>query len=76
MLTIIAAFAQAESQGASDNANLTYKRKFEAGMPVHDLKYTFGFDTDEGGNTYIVEEQAKTVRLFLTLPIKVCGPAR
>ena len=28
MLTIIAAFAQAESQGASDNANLTYKRKF------------------------------------------------
>ena len=55
MLTIIAAFAQAESQGASDNANLNYKRKFEAGMPVHDLKYTFGFDTDEGGNTYIID---------------------
>ena len=26
MLTIIAAFAQAESQGASDNANLTYRQ--------------------------------------------------
>ena len=67
MLTIIAAFAQAESQGASDNANLTVKRKFEAGIPVQDLKYTFGFDTDEGGNTY---------GLFLTLPRKACGPAR
>ena len=76
MLTIIAAFAQAESQGASDNANLTYKRKFEAGMPVHDLKYTFGFDTDEGGNTYIVEEQAKTVRLIFDLAHKGVWPSK
>ena len=76
MLTIIAAFAQAESQGASDNANLTYKRKFEAGMPVHDLKYTFGFDTDEGGNTYIVEEQAKTVRLIFDLAQQGVWPSK
>ena len=76
MLTIIAAFAQAESQGASDNANLTFKRKFEAGIPVHDLKYTFGFDTDEGGNTYIVEEQAKTVRLIFDLAHKGVWPSK
>lgn len=76
MLTIIAAFAQAESQGASDNANLTYKRKFETGIPVQDLKYTFGFDTDEGGNTYIVEEQAQTVRLIFDLAQKGVWPSK
>ena len=76
MLTIIAAFAQAESQGASDNANLTVKRKFEAGIPVQDLKYTFGFDTDEGGNTYIVEEQAQTVRLIFDLAQKGVWPSK
>lgn len=76
MLTIIAAFAQAESQGASDNANLTVKRKFETGIPVQDLKYTFGFDTDEGGNTYIVEEQAQTVRLIFDLAQKGVWPSK
>lgn len=77
MLTIIAAFAQAESPGVLlITANLTYKRKFEAGMPVHDLKYTFGFDTDEGGNTYIVEEQAKTVRLIFDLAHKGVWPSK
>lgn len=76
MLTIIAAFAQAESQGASDNANLTYKRKFEAGIPVHDLKYTFGFDTDESGNVYIIEEQAKTVRLIFDLAQQGVWPSK
>lgn len=70
MLTILAAFAQAESQDASDTARLTFKRKFEAGIPSKDLKYTFGFDTDEGGNVYIVEEQANTVRLIFALAHK------
>lgn len=76
MLTIIAAFAQAESQGASDNASLTYKRKFEAGIPAHDLKFTFGFDTDEGGNVYIVEEQAQTIRLIFDLAHKGVWPSK
>lgn len=76
MLTIIAAFAQAESQGASDNANLTYKRKFEAGIPTYDLKYTFGFDSDEDGNVYIVEEQAKTIRLIFDLAQKGVWPSK
>ena len=34
MLTVLAAFAQAESEGASDNAKMTYKRKFESGIPA------------------------------------------
>lgn len=76
MLTIIAAFAQAESQGASDNAYLTYKRKFEAGIPAQDLKRTFGFDTDEGGNVYIIEEQAKTVRLIFDLAYQGVWPSK
>ena len=76
MLTIIAAFAQAESQGASDNANLTYKRKFEAGIPAQDLNRTFGFDTDEGGNTYIIEEQAETIRLIFYLAQQGVWPSK
>lgn len=76
MLTIIAAFAQAESQGASDNANLTYRRKFKAGIPTHDLKFTFGFDSDEGGNIYIIEEQARTVRLIFDLAQKGVWPSK
>lgn len=76
MLTIIAAFAQAESQGASDNANLTYRRKFNAGIPTHDLKFTFGFDSDEGGNIYIIEEQARTVRLIFDLAQKGVWPSK
>ena len=76
MLTIIAAFAQAESQGASDNANLTYKRKFEAGIPAQDLNRTFGFDTDEGGNTYIIEEQADTIRLIFDLAQQGVWPSK
>lgn len=76
MLTIIAAFAQAESQGASDNANLTYRRKFKAGIPTHDLKFTFGFDSDEGGNIYIIEDQARTVRLIFDLAQKGVWPSK
>lgn len=34
MLTILSAFAQAESEGASENAKLTNLRKFKQGIPA------------------------------------------
>lgn len=76
MLTIIATFAQAESEGASDNAKLTYKRKFSAGIPVSGLERTFGYTADEYGCVRIDEEAAKTVRLIFDLAEKKVWPSK
>lgn len=67
LLTILAAFAQAESEGASDNARLTYRRKFSAGVPVSGVDRTFGFTADADGVISIVEEEANTIRLIFNL---------
>ena len=49
MLTILAAFAQAESESGSVGAKMVYKRKYEAGIPVQYLERSFGFKKDERG---------------------------
>ena len=76
MLSILAAFAQAESEGASDNAYLTYKRKFSAGIPAMSLKRTYGFDEDCEGNTIINEAEAKVIRLIFSLAEKEIWPSK
>ena len=38
MLTILAAFAQAESESGSVGAKMVYQRKYEAGIPVQYLE--------------------------------------
>lgn len=76
MLTILAAFAQAESEGASDNAKLTFKRKFAAGIPASGLERTFGYTADEYGVIHIVQEEAETVRLVFDLAHKGLWPGK
>lgn len=76
LLTILAAFAQAESEGASDNAKLTYRRKFSAGIPTSGLDHTFGFTADADGVISIVEEEAKTIRLIFDLAHKGIWPGK
>ena len=76
MLTILAAFAQAESEGASDNAKLTYRRKFSSGIPVSGLERTFGYMADENGLIHIVDKEAETVRLIFNLAEKGVWPGR
>lgn len=76
MLTILAAFAQAESEGASENARLTYKRKFSAGIPACGIERTFGFTADEDGFIHIVQEEAETVRLVFDLAHKGVWPSK
>lgn len=76
MLTIIAAFAQAESEGASDNAKLTYRRKFQAGKPVRGLEVTYGYTLDEAGEVIICEEQAEVVRLIYDMAEKGVWPSK
>ncbi len=49
MLTIIAAFAQAESESGSIGAKMAYRRKYERGIPVQYLERSFGYTkTDDG----------------------------
>lgn len=76
MLTVLAAFAQAESEGASDNAKLTFKRKFAAGIPAYGLERTFGYTADEEGVIRIVEKEAKTVRLIFNLAEQGIWPSK
>ena len=43
MLTVRAAFAQAESEVGSDTLKMVYRRKFEKGIPSHKIYRTYGF---------------------------------
>jgi DNA invertase Pin-like site-specific DNA recombinase len=76
MLSILAAFAQAESEGAAANARLTYRRKFDAGKRVRGLELTMGYREDENGNIVINEEEAQTVRLIFDIAQKGVWPSK
>lgn len=56
MLTILAAFAQAESESGSEGAKMVYCRKYEQGIPVQYLERSFGYTKDDEGN-YIPDEK-------------------
>lgn len=62
MLTIIAAFAQAESESGSIGAKMVYRRKYEKGIPVQYLDRSFGFTKDERGVFIADENEAVWVR--------------
>ncbi|OLR55026.1 hypothetical protein BHK98_02465 [Hornefia porci] len=70
MLTILAAFAQAESESNSSNVRMTIRNKFKRGEPYFNLSRLYGYTEDENGEIIIDEEQAKTVRLAFELSEK------
>lgn len=76
MLTVLAAFAQAESEGASDNAKMTYKRKFESGIPAHGLESTFGYKANAQGDIVVDEEKAAVVRQIFDLAEQGIWPSK
>lgn len=76
MLTVLAAFAQAESEGASDNAKMTYKRKFESGIPAHGLECTFGYKASAQGDIVVDEEKAAVVRQMFDLAEQGIWPSK
>lgn len=76
MLTILAAFAQAESEGASANAKMTYKRKFESGIPAHGLESTFGYKANAQGDIVVDEEKAAVVRQMFDLAEQGIWPGK
>lgn len=76
MLTVLAAFAQAESEGASANAKMTYKRKFESGIPAHGLESTFGYKANAQGDIVVDEEKAAVVRQMFDLAEQGIWPSK
>jgi site-specific DNA recombinase len=66
LLTLYAAFGQAESKSASDIAKMVYRRKYEAGIPVRHLDRSFGYTRNEFG-AFEPDGNAKWVKKMFEL---------
>lgn len=75
MLTILAAFAQAESESGSIGAKMVYQRKYEAGIPVQYLERSFGYTKDERGIYIADEREAVWVRKIYEMAADGYTPA-
>ena len=75
MLTILAAFAQAESESGSAGAKMVYQRKYEAGIPVQYLERSFGYTKDERGVFVADEAEAVWVRKIYEMAADGYTPA-
>lgn len=64
MLTIIAAFAQAESESGSVGAKMVYRRKYEQGIPVQYLERSFGYTKDKNGNFVPDTVEAEWIKII------------
>ena len=75
MLTILGAFAQAESEQCSATQRLAIHRKYERGEPGSKTCNTFGYRRGAEGME-IVEEQARVVRMLFDLAGKGVWPTK
>lgn len=62
MLTVLSAFAQAESENYSYLSKLGIQRKYEKGEPIRRLERSYGYTKDENGEYVLVPEEAKWVK--------------
>lgn len=67
MLTIMAAAAQAESESSSLNTSMSYRQKFEKGIPAVKVGKCYGFREDGNGNICIDEEKGFVVKMMYRL---------
>ena len=67
MLTVLAAFAQAESENYSALAKLVYTRKYQAEIPVQYLERSFGYTLDENGEYIPDPDEAPWVKKIFEL---------
>ena len=74
LLTLMAAFAESESQAMSENIKWGKRRRYAKGdtnsIPVHNI---YGFDRDGNGNIIVIEDEAKTVRRIFREFINGCS---
>lgn len=67
LMTIQGAFAQAESEGASQVGRMVYQRKFQNGIRAHGADRTYGFMVDEFGDLMPDVSEATVVRQIFDL---------
>ena len=67
MLTVLAAFAQAESENYSALGKMVYTRKYEAGIPVQYLERSFGYTRGKSGEFLPEPAEAPWVRKIYEL---------
>ena len=67
MLTVMGAFAQAESENYRKLAQMVYMRKYQAGIPVQYLEQSFGYTTDEKGEYIPDPSEAPWVKRIFEL---------
>lgn len=67
MLTIKAAFAQGESDSGSDLIKMSYRHRFEMGVPTWRTRMTYGYMPTKDGGIAIDEKHADTVRMLFNL---------
>lgn len=75
MLTVIAAFAQAESETYSQLSKMGIQRKYEKGEPIQRLERCFGYTKDEAGKFVPDPEEAKWVKKMYQLIAEDYTPA-
>lgn len=75
MLSIIAAFAQAESESGSAGAKMVYQRKYEAGIPVQFLERSFGYIKDTSGEYVPKADEAAWVKKVYEMASEGYTPA-
>jgi len=75
MLTIIAAFAQAESESGSIVAKMAYRRKYERGIPVQYLERSFGYKKTDEGEFVPDKEEAEWVKKIYEMAADGYTPA-
>ena len=71
ILTIMSAFAQAESRSISDNVKWSLIQNFKNGRPTINLNRMMGYDMGSNGEWIINEEQAKIVKEIYNMYL--CG---
>lgn len=70
MLTLVAAFAQAEAQSVSENCRWRIHKNFEAGIPVTNRIYGFRMKM---GKFYVVPEEAEIIRAIFFMYLDGMG---
>ena len=67
MLTILAAFAQAESENYRDTTRMAVRRKYAKGEISVAAAKTYGFEPDEYGGVRVLWDQAAVIRKMFEL---------
>ena len=62
LITMMGAFAQAESESISHNVRWGIRQAMREGRATVQYKNLYGYGKDEGGNPYVIPEEAEVVR--------------